>query len=499
MPLGLTSKFEILQQSPYDLVVAPAPEGPPASSTQYWIPSRYNVRATAEDGRLVLWNTLSGKMTVFKPEDRDAVLGLLERKGFEAPKDKVVRYLVDRGYLVRKGVDEFRQFQQLFGQQHYRTDALELILMPSEDCNFRCKYCYEDFARGTMILEVREGIKNLVRKRIKKLNRLHISWFGGEPLYGWEAVEDLAPFFVQIADENEVPFGSHMTTNGYLLTPEIADKLFAWRIRNFQITLDGPPEHHNHSRIGRDGSPTFDQVFANLKALAYREEDFQVLLRVNFDQMNSGGLSQLVEMLSDEFKDDSRYNLSLKAIGKWGGPNDAQLDVCGGGEAATIRRDILAQARRQGLHFGTLRDAARMGSQVCYAARPYNFLIGATGKVMKCTIVLDKDDKNVVGRITPEGDLELDTDRMALWTEPAFEQDTQCRRCAFVPNCQGIHCPLVRIEENTQPCISTRSNPKNELLAILDAPGNKGRSVPVGEIVMKDRVPENSAESLHRA
>ena len=480
MPIGLIGKFNILQQSPHDLLAPAVSEGPAASSTLYWVPSRYNIRATAEDGRLVLWNTLSGKMTVFNSVDRDAVLDLLQKKGFEAPKEKIVEYLVERGYLVRKGVDEFRQFQQLFGQQHYRTDALELILLASEDCNFRCTYCYEDFARGTMIPEVREGIKNLVRKRIKKLNLLHISWFGGEPLYGWEAVEDLAPFFVEIADEHEVPFGTNMTTNGYLLTPDVVDKLFTWRIRQFQITLDGLPEHHNHSRVGRDGSETFEKIFDNLKALARRDEDFHVLLRVNFDRLNSGGLSKFVDTLSNEFKDDSRYSLLLKAVGKWGSPNDPQLDVCGGDEAARIQRDILAQARKQGLHFGTLRDAARLGSKVCYAARPYNFLIGATGKVMKCTIVLDKDDHNVVGRITPEGALELDRDRMALWTEPAFEQDSQCRKCVVLPNCQGISCPLIRIEDDTQPCISTRSNPKGELLAVLDAPGSKGRRVPVG-------------------
>jgi uncharacterized protein len=482
MPLGMTGKFDILRQSPHDLPAPSAPAGPVVSSVQHWVPSRYNVRATAEDGRLVLWNTLSGKMTAFKPEDREPVLDLLHKKGFEAPKEKVVKYLAERGYLVRKGVDEFRQFQKLFGQQHYRTDVLELILLASEDCNFRCTYCYEDFARGTMIPEVREGIKNLVRKRIEKLNRLQISWFGGEPLYGWEAVEDLAPFFVDIADQHKVPFGSNMTTNGYLLTPEVADKLLAWRIRVFQITLDGLPEHHNHSRVARDGSPTFERIFDNLKALSRRDESFHLTLRVNFNPVNSGGLSGFVDMLADEFKDDPRYKLALKAVGKWGGPNDAQLDVCGGDDVARIQRDIMAQARRLGLHFGTLRDAARVGGQVCYAARPYNFLIGATGKVMKCTIVLDKEDYNVVGRLTTEGDLELDNDRMALWTEPAFEQDGQCRKCVVLPNCQGISCPLVRIEHNTQPCISTRSNPKSELLTILDAPGSKGRHMSVGSV-----------------
>jgi uncharacterized protein len=478
MPAGLNSRFTILQQSPHDFL-SPEPEDPQGQGTEKWVPSRYNVRATAEDGRLVLWNTLSGKISVFKPDDRERVLNLLQKKGFESPRENVVKYLADRGYLIHAGVNEFRHFQQLFGQQHYQADALELILLASEECNFRCTYCYEDFARGTMIPPVREGIKNLVRKRIKKLNRLQISWFGGEPLYGWEAVEDLAPFFDEIAKEHEVPFGSNMTTNGYLLSPETADKLLSWRLRDFQITLDGLPEHHNHARIGRDGSPTFERIFDNLKSLASRDEDFRVLLRVNFNHANSGGLSRFVDMLSMEFGGDSRFRLMLKAVGRWGGPNDAQLDVCGGNEAATITRDVLAQARRQGLHFGSLRDAASMGSQVCYAARPYNLIIGATGKVMKCTILLDKDDRNVVGSITSEGKLNLDHAHMSLWTEPAFEQDDQCRKCVVLPNCQGISCPLVRIDENIQPCISTRSNLKSELIAALDAPGRQERKVSV--------------------
>lgn len=469
MPLGLASRFDILPHSPYDLEAAPPPEVS-APSIHHWVPSRYNIRATAEDGRLVLWNSLSGKITVFKEGDRETVLRLLRKKGFEAPKVKLVSYLADRGYLVHKGADEFRQFQQLFGQQHYRTDALELILLASEDCNFRCTYCYEDFARGTMLPEVREGVKNLVRKRIRKLNRLQVSWFGGEPLYGWDAVADLAPFFVEMADEHGVPFGSNMTTNGFLLTPDIADQLFAWRIRNFQVTLDGLPEHHNHSRVGRDGSSTFAQIFDNLKALARRDDKFFVTLRVNFDQVNAGGMPKFIDMLAEEFREDPRFNLALHSVGKWGGPNDAELDVCGSADAASLRRDFMAQARRQGLHLGTLRNVASIGSQVCYAARPYNFLIGASGKVMKCTILLDRDDANVVGRLTTDGELELEGDRMALWTEPAFEQDGKCRKCVMLPSCQGIHCPLIRIQDGSQPCVSTRSNPKGELLEILEAP-----------------------------
>lgn len=477
MALGKSSKLAILHQSPYDLRPAPPPEAPPSPPTQHWVPSRYNVRATAEDGRLVLWNTLSGKITVFKDADRNTIVDLLKRQGFVAAKTKLVKYLADRGYLIAKGVNEYRLFQQLFGQQHYRADMLELILLASEDCNFRCTYCYEDFTRGTMIPAVRGSIKNLVHKRIGRLNRFNVSWFGGEPLYGMEAIDDLAPFFVEIADEHGVTYSSSMTTNGYLLTPDVADKLLRWRVNYFQVTLDGLPEHHDHARIGRDGGPTFERIFDNLRALARRDDGFRVGIRVNFDQKNVGGLPKFIEMLAQEFRHDARFNLQLHAVGKWGGANDSQIEMCGTDEVVDLQRQLLSEARRQGLHFGSLREAAKMGSSVCYAARPYNFVIGATGKVMKCTVLLDREGSNVIGRITPEGDLELDDHRLSAWIEPAFEQDGKCRKCVMLPSCQGISCPLVRMIDNVQPCISARSNPKGELLLALDPPPNKKHQV----------------------
>ncbi len=128
---------------------------------------------------------------------------------------------------------------------------------------------------------------------------------------------------------------------------------------------------------------------------------------------------------------------------------------------------MTAEAKRRGFELGDIRGVNVLGSQVCYAARPYNYLIGATGKIMKCTISLDTQDNNVVGHLTPEGTMVLDRDKMALWTEPAFENDTKCQKCVVVPLCQGTHCPLIRIDEGVSPCCGTRSSAKRELQELL--------------------------------
>jgi len=98
---------------------------------------------------------------------------------------------------------------------------------------------------------------------------------------------------------------------------------------------------------------------------------------------------------------------------------------------------------------------------------------------MKCTIALDSNDANVVGRLTPEGELRLDDDKFALWTEPAFESDSKCQKCIVVPLCQGIHCPLIRMDEHRSPCTPLRSGLKQGLGALLETKTAPSRQVVV--------------------
>ncbi len=457
---------ELLQRSPIDQAPEPELVQIEIPALVKLTPSRYNARAITGDGSLVLWNSYSGSISRFGSGLRPQVEKLLGRQGINSAPSRLIQYLQERGFLVPQGTDEYRRVQVMAGEQHYRRDKLELIVLASEDCNFRCQYCYEDFARGTMQPRVRRSIKKLVEKRVRSLAVFNVSWFGGEPLYGMEAIEDLAPFFSEICQANGVQYSTHMTTNGYLLDERTADKLFRWNIREFQITIDGLPEDHDRNRPARDGTGTFHTILANLRSLHGRKDDFHVAIRVNYDQTNAERLPRLIADLGAEFADDHRFSVNFHAVGRWGGPNDENLAICGTDERRKVANVLQETARQAGLRQRDLRSYAFPGRQVCYAARPFNFIIGADGKLMKCTIVLDKKDYNVVGRIKEDGELELNMDNYALWVAPAFEQDSGCRKCQLLPSCQGMSCPLVRIEEHVAPCPSNKANLRNELLAI---------------------------------
>lgn len=472
------SPLDSLEAIPLDLVHVK-----PVAKELHWVPSKYNLRTTGHDGSYIVWNSLTGAISVFRQEQRPAVQALL-KNGYTGEARGIVRYLSDRGLLIPTGTNEYRQVQLGFGQTHYRQDVLELILLASEDCNFRCTYCYEDFPRGTMQPSVREALKKLVEKRAPDLRQLTIGWFGGEPLYGFKAMEDLAPFFVEIAEKYSIKYFSHITTNAYLLTPEVAAQLLAWKVVNYQITLDGMPEQHDRKRCARDGSSTFDTIFSNLRSLKQRAEDFRVRIRVNYDRENYPHLEELLSLLQKEFAGDPRFAVAFHGVGKWGGPKDADLAVCGAAEAKVVKDQLRKSAMAKGFEVkGTLRDMNSPGKGVCYAARPYNFTVGTDGKLMKCTVALDKQDHNVVGRLSPEGEMILNVENYALWVEPAFQNDTGCRKCSLLPTCQGISCPLIRIQSHVRPCAATPKRIlRSELLLTMETAKLKSREIRVSSL-----------------
>jgi uncharacterized protein len=457
-------EFDVRRRSPFDAGHAKAAGLVQILETKQsspsWMPSRFNARTTDAEGNTILWNSLSGAITVFGPRQSQSINELLTREGYRGPLSPLAEYLAQRGFLTPSGRNELEHFRLIFGQQHYRTDRLELILLASEDCNLRCAYCYEDFQRGTMMPEVRRNIKELVRKKVGSIQHLTVSWFGGEPLYGYEAIEDLAPFFKKISAESGWTFGASMTTNAYLLTPSVARQLLGWDVRQFQITLDGPQEQHDRNRPARDGSGTFSIIMSNLLSLRDIKEPFTVRLRINYDKGNIGFMRELLDLLEGSFSGDSRYRVSFHPVGQWGGANDANLDICGVEEARDLRSELNAEAFSRGLGSSSLAENPYPGGSVCYAARPFNLIIGAAGQVMKCTIVLDKDPSNVVGVLEEGGNLRMNSERFARWVAPAFETDTSCQSCHLLPACQGISCPLVRFESGRSPCDAT---PKHTL------------------------------------
>jgi uncharacterized protein len=131
----------------------------------------------------------------------------------------------------------------------FAPDRLRLFIYPTEQCNFRCVYCYEDFAVGRMSPEVVSGIKALISRRAPELSILRLTWFGGEPTTALDIVRNIMAHAVESGRHHDVKIESDMTTNAFRLNGEVLGDLCALSVTEYQITLES-----DNARRARAGS-----------------------------------------------------------------------------------------------------------------------------------------------------------------------------------------------------------------------------------------------------
>src|ERR1017187_3340044 len=168
-----------------------------------------------------------------------------------------------------------------------RTDALHLLLLPTEKCNFRCTYCYEDFANGRMSPEVVQGVKRLIERRLGALHLLQICWFGGEPLLALPVIEDISEYITSaVSIRPDLRYEGSMTTNGYLLDTPTVNRLLELGITQYQISLDGPEPFHDQTRVQANGRGSFQGIWKNLLTIRASAAPLSIMLRVHLTPDN---------------------------------------------------------------------------------------------------------------------------------------------------------------------------------------------------------------------
>ncbi len=136
-------------------------------------PSKFNTFFSI-DKYLVLYNSLSGAIAAVPSEYAELVKRMLREGISTIGRHKnndtdIVQMLADGRYLVDALTDEDEMDLDSYISK-YNDGSLGLTILPTEQCNFRCVYCYETFERGAMQQEVVLGIKNLIKNAAHSSN-----------------------------------------------------------------------------------------------------------------------------------------------------------------------------------------------------------------------------------------------------------------------------------------------------------------------------------------
>ena len=223
-----------------------------------------------------------------------------------------------------------------------------------------------------------------------------------------------------------------MTTNGYLLDAETLSRLVSFGVTEYQISLDGPRDLHDRSRVTTRGGGSFERIWHNL--LAVRDSTFtvKVTLRLHYRRDTFGELFPLIELVNREFADDARFQVLFKAIERLGGRNDDAIDP-----VSETRQEVIEATLRSKLRFPD--RAVHFDTYVCYAAAANSLVVRSNGDLNKCTVALDSE-VNRIGRLHADGSVTIDQEKFKRWIAPLLSGDRRLMECPYAQMRTG---PLV--------------------------------------------------------
>lgn len=404
--------------------------------------SRFNCATPYQrTGETLLFNTLTGAFTAVSPDTYGRMERLFNDPSRSDDEPELTGFLRDRGFLVDDSVNEGSIVIERSQMGINDQNRLDVIVMPNMNCNLACVYCYESHEKSEMSLETTSALTAWLERMVPRFKVVLLSWFGGEPLLSYDRVVEIQRHVFNLCSRHNVRFSSHLTTNGYLLTPARCAELLSLDCYSYQITLDGVPDVQNAMRPLRGGGGTFDRILGNLCALVRMNSSVNVKLRVNYNETNLDRVPELLERIPEDVR--PQLDLVLERI--FGEEFGNHLDGMEPRHVGTKVEDLYEQAR--GMRFSvTMNPVQPTRLTYCYADRKNEFLINYNGDVFKCTV--DRfESKDRLGWLQQDGAIAWEDGRLGTWEAvPTFEE--KCYSCKFMPICMG-GCRKVRWREGT--------------------------------------------------
>jgi len=411
--------------------------------------SQYNkIFSGDEQGSMLVFNCLTGAFASLGAAEFNEFEGTLARasKGELTDADRndnLVSQMLTGGFLREEAFDEIAFLKVKNRMRRFSSKSLGLTIAPTMNCNFNCPYCFEDRKTGSMTENVRTALVNFVKRKIKDIDQLEVTWFGGEPLLAFNQIKMLTREFKQLCEDNNSRYYASMVTNGYALNPKVVSQFTELSISQVSVTVDGPRGIHDSRRHLKNGSPTFDIILNNLKAMSQSAKDVMIGLRVNVDRESIGHASEVLEILRS-------MGLEESVVVSFGLVEPTY--ACSSYEEACLSRSEFAQFeiemfRKQLEEHYRHRDPffPRPLTNFCTADLTSGFVIGPTGHLYKCWNDINRIEESV-GCL--DGDRVVQYPKLLKWLAWDPLEDDECLKCDILPVCMG-GCPFFRFKQKT--------------------------------------------------
>jgi uncharacterized protein len=397
--------------------------------------SFYNFEFPFQEGssQTIFYNSRTNALALLEAENYTQYKAFCE-DGTAITDEKFLKDLTYGGFLVDDEIDElalirFSLLQSRFGNRH-----LGLTIAPTSDCNFRCIYCYEkdSLRKSTMTEEVQNSLIDYVKRVAPIISDISVSWYGGEPLLALDIIERLTGEIRAICEENKIEYRASIVTNGYLLTPKVAQKLGELHISNIQITLDGLPEQHDKRRPLKGGQPTFSKIISNLKE---SKDDLpcRVSIRVNVDKQNISQVDAIIKILEENGLNDAAFAY----LGMVENSNGTYEDSECFHTQEFSEYDYEFKVRN---NISRMNCYPRLVHNVCSADSVSGIVVDSDGLIYKCWNDIGIKER-AIGDLLDGSYRNQKVSLDYLLYDPT--EDEECKMCKYLPICMG-GCPHMR-------------------------------------------------------
>ena len=366
--------------------------------------SEYNIEIPVKDNQMVVFNSLSGAIIMLPSHSYNTENPTLVKHKFVVPKD----------------INEIDLYKFRYLAAIYASQAWHFTIAPTMQCNFKCPYCFEGDNKGGRIMteDVISSVKTILKSKSDK--SISITWFGGEPFLGWEAISEISDFLIS---EN-IKFFATAITNGSICSDNIIEKIDNYKIKRLQITFDGIREQHDSKRIFKNGKPSFNLLIDNIHRFL-NNTNVKISIRINIDKTNADTYPELRAFLNTEFKefiDSGRVSLSPSPVKNrtqfYGCSNCLSID-----EYYAFEQENIPFKRNLPIHRGpcSLRCKSSIG-------------IGPDGCIYKCLEHFGDTSKSIGSILNTSIDLQKEA-KYAVGILP-FDIEP-CSSCKLLPICGG--------------------------------------------------------------
>lgn len=326
-----------------------------------------------------------------------------------------------------KNLDTVAEFVKgLYKKPQLRHLYFEL----TEKCNLNCFHCGSscDGSKGHgLSLDKYKDILSDVKDNVKDKPMVFLT--GGEPL--------LYPSFFELVEHiHNEGFNWGMTSNGLLITDEVAKRLKDAGMFSISISIDGLPESHDRYR-GVKGA--YDRAMRGIDALIQNEACKNVMVTTVVNHENINELDALLDVMNGIDIDEWRL-LGIEPIGRAEDSKDMLLTP----DDYKRLMEFVKEKRKEGLpveygccHYLGLNYEVEVRDWYWFCnSGVHTASIRVNGDVTGC-LDIPKNSKAIQGNANDTPFSTIWEERFEVYRQPLSARNEKCANCEDAKWCRG--------------------------------------------------------------